>query len=163
MFSRYIRPDAVRVATSGSPSSTNIGAFKNTDGTIAVVMINGGSSTESISIEGISVSSVAAYYMDNSVSAPATFDATLSGGIVEATLPAYSAVTFVLSIGSTEVTTTTTTTTQSATSTTTSSSATPSSLAGEYDQCGGEDWTGPTVCVSPYTCEYQNAYYSQCL
>lgn len=35
--------------------------------------------------------------------------------------------------------------------------------AAEYGQCGGEGWTGPTVCASPYTCTYTNAYYSQCL
>lgn len=32
-----------------------------------------------------------------------------------------------------------------------------------YGQCGGENWTGGTSCVSGYTCTYSNAYYSQCL
>jgi hypothetical protein len=35
--------------------------------------------------------------------------------------------------------------------------------AAHYDQCGGQGWTGPTTCASPYTCKYSNAYYSQCL
>jgi hypothetical protein len=26
---------------------------------------------------------------------------------------------------------------------------------------GGQGWTGPTACVSPYVCTYSNAYYSQ--
>lgn len=35
--------------------------------------------------------------------------------------------------------------------------------AAQYGQCGGIGWTGPTTCVSPYTCKYSNEYYSQCL
>jgi len=33
----------------------------------------------------------------------------------------------------------------------------------QYGQCGGQGWTGPTTCASPYTCKVSNAYYSQCL
>ncbi|PWY69941.1 endoglucanase A [Aspergillus eucalypticola CBS 122712] len=33
----------------------------------------------------------------------------------------------------------------------------------EYYQCGGINWTGPTVCASPYTCKVQNDYYYQCV
>lgn len=168
MFSRYIRPDAVRVATSGTPANTDVAAFKNTDGTIVVVLINGGSSTESVSLAGLSVSSVSAYYMDNSVSSPATFSTTLSGGTVEATLPAYSVVTFVLtvggsSVGSTSTTATTLSTSSTKSTTASSTSASSTSVAQEYGQCGGSGWTGPTTCASPYVCVYSNAYYSQCL
>jgi hypothetical protein len=175
MFSRYIRPDAVRVATTGAPSNTNIAAFENSDGTVVVVMVNGGSSTESVSLGGYSAAEVSATYMDNSVSAPATFAATVSDGNVEATLPAYSVVTFVLTGGSvppasttttSKATSTSTTTTSKATSTsttTTSAAATGTGVSQEYGQCGGLYWTGPTACASPWTCEYQNAYYSQCL
>lgn len=35
--------------------------------------------------------------------------------------------------------------------------------AGRWEQCGGDGWTGPTVCVAPYTCQAQNQWYSQCL
>ncbi|KAF8320009.1 glycosyl hydrolase family 62 protein [Clavulina sp. PMI_390] len=69
-------------------------------------------------------------------------------------------------------TTTTTTTTKASstttkasttsTKTTTSASSTASTVA-EYGQCGGIGYTGSTVCASPYTCTYSNAYYSQCL
>ncbi|PPQ92147.1 hypothetical protein CVT25_008772 [Psilocybe cyanescens] len=38
-----------------------------------------------------------------------------------------------------------------------------SGTVAEYGQCGGTGWTGGTVCVSPFTCKYSNAYYSQCL
>ncbi|KAL7650924.1 hypothetical protein ACMYSQ_010682 [Aspergillus niger] len=33
----------------------------------------------------------------------------------------------------------------------------------QYYQCGGINWTGPTVCASPYTCKVQNDYYYQCV
>ncbi|GAM43980.1 hypothetical protein TCE0_060f19230 [Talaromyces pinophilus] len=32
-----------------------------------------------------------------------------------------------------------------------------------WGQCGGIGWTGPTTCVSGWTCTYENPYYSQCL
>lgn len=59
-------------------------------------------------------------------------------------------------------------------STTTSSKTTSMSSAGtgtgtragtvaHWGQCGGVGWTGGTVCVSPYTCTYSNAWYSECL
>jgi cellulose 1,4-beta-cellobiosidase len=36
-------------------------------------------------------------------------------------------------------------------------------LAQHWGQCGGIGWTGPTQCVSPYTCQVGNPWYSQCL
>jgi cellulase len=44
-----------------------------------------------------------------------------------------------------------------------SSSSSSSSGAAHYGQCGGTGWSGPTTCVSPYTCTATNQYYSQCL
>ncbi|KAK6353654.1 hypothetical protein TWF696_005616 [Orbilia brochopaga] len=38
-----------------------------------------------------------------------------------------------------------------------------SAQAPAYGQCGGAGWTGPTTCVSGWTCVYSNDYYSQCL
>ncbi|KAK4459476.1 glycoside hydrolase superfamily [Cladorrhinum samala] len=32
-----------------------------------------------------------------------------------------------------------------------------------WGQCGGNGYTGPTKCQSPYTCTYSNPWYSQCL
>jgi xyloglucan-specific exo-beta-1,4-glucanase len=75
-------------------------------------------------------------------------------------------------ITSTTTKPTTTTTTKSSTTTTTkssttstSTSATPTStgtVAG-YGQCGGSNYTGPTVCVSGFKCVYSNDFYSQCV
>ncbi len=32
----------------------------------------------------------------------------------------------------------------------------------QYGQCGGQGYTGPTVCASPYSCIVINQFYSQC-
>ncbi|KAF7713389.1 Endo-1,4-beta-xylanase [Penicillium ucsense] len=162
MFSRYIRPDAVRIGTTGAPSNTKVASFKNTDGTIATVMINTGSSAQAVSLGGGSISSAKAYYMDNSVSSPSSLSITLNAGSVQATLPGYSMVTFVTS-GSGSSTGPTTLTTHTTTSTTSASGSTGTDVAQHWAQCGGQGWTGPTTCASPYTCKAQNAYYSQCL
>ncbi|KAG8988452.1 hypothetical protein FRB90_002733, partial [Tulasnella sp. 427] len=73
------------------------------------------------------------------------------------------------STSSTKTTTTTTTTkpisTTSSTKTTTTTTKTTTTTGAtqtHYGQCGGQGYTGPTVCASPYTCTYSNAYYSQC-
>ncbi|TDL28306.1 Oligoxyloglucan reducing end-specific cellobiohydrolase [Rickenella mellea] len=57
----------------------------------------------------------------------------------------------------------TTTTTSRGTPTTTSPAPTGTGVQGAYGQCGGQGWTGPTVCVSGYKCTYSNPYYSQCI
>lgn len=165
MFSRFVRPDAVRISTSGSSSNVNVGAFKNTDGTIVVAAINNNANSETLSLGGITASEVSAYYMDSTVSSPSAFSATLSGGIVGGSLPARSVVTFVITTGSSGSTTTTTTKTTSSFTTSASSTTTSTSsgAAQEWGQCGGQGWTGPTTCVSPYVCTYSNTYYSQCL
>jgi len=43
--------------------------------------------------------------------------------------------------------------------------ATPSSTATVpgWSQCGGQGYTGPTVCVSGFKCSYNNQYFSQCV
>jgi cellulose 1,4-beta-cellobiosidase len=33
----------------------------------------------------------------------------------------------------------------------------------EFGQCGGEEYTGSTVCAAPFTCQFSNPFYSQCL
>ncbi|KAF8894105.1 glycoside hydrolase [Infundibulicybe gibba] len=35
--------------------------------------------------------------------------------------------------------------------------------AGQYAQCGGTAWTGPTTCQSGWVCTFSNPFYSQCL
>lgn len=61
-------------------------------------------------------------------------------------------------------TTLTTVTTPTATSTTATSQPTGGTgTSPAWGQCGGIGWSGPTGCVSGYTCKVSNPYYSQCL
>ncbi|KAJ6524101.1 cellulase CEL7A [Mycena vulgaris] len=48
------------------------------------------------------------------------------------------------------------------TSTSTGSAPTGGSVA-QFGQCGGENYAGPTVCVSPFTCQELNPFFFQCL
>jgi hypothetical protein len=59
-------------------------------------------------------------------------------------------------------TTSTTMTSTSTTSTTSSPSSTATGTVNEWNQCGGEGWTGPTVCVSPFVCTVHSVWYSDC-
>ncbi|KAJ5200857.1 Glycoside hydrolase superfamily [Penicillium cf. griseofulvum] len=61
--------------------------------------------------------------------------------------------------------TTTSVSTSTTTVATTKTTTTRPTITGapHYAQCGGDSWTGPTTCASPYTCQKQNDYYSQCL
>ncbi|KAK8859644.1 polysaccharide lyase family 4 protein [Apiospora arundinis] len=56
----------------------------------------------------------------------------------------------------------TTTTAQQPPPVTTTTTA-PDSQQTQFGQCGGIGYTGPTVCVSPFTCTLSNDWYSQCL
>lgn len=56
----------------------------------------------------------------------------------------------------------TTTTTTLQTITTTSAAGGAGSVP-RWGQCGGNGYTGPTVCVSPWVCTKSNEWYSQCL
>lgn len=67
------------------------------------------------------------------------------------------------SVGTTSKTTSTSTKSTSTTKTSTAPTTTSTAVAKHYEQCGGIGFTGPTTCVSPYTCQKQNDYYSQCL
>lgn len=55
-------------------------------------------------------------------------------------------------IASTAIIVEPTTTVQTPTPTT----ATPSPLASQWGQCGGLEWSGPTVCVDGISCVYEN-------
>jgi len=95
-FSRYIRPGAVRVGTTGGGMS--VSAFVNLDGSLIVPCLNTGSGavSASISTKGFNATAVTAWITDNThemVSTTATLgdDETVSGSV-----PGRSFVTFVL-------------------------------------------------------------------
>lgn len=161
-FSRSVRPGAKRVATSGAPAGVKTTAFQNTDGTVSVQMINTNAVATDVQVTttGFKAASVKAWVTSQSQNSMATVTATISAGTVSATVPGHGMVTFVLSGGAT--------TTSRATSlnTLTTKSATTTTIVGtvpQYAQCGGIGYSGPTTCVTPYTCKYSSDYYSQCL
>ncbi|KAK7031752.1 carbohydrate-binding module family 1 protein [Favolaschia claudopus] len=66
------------------------------------------------------------------------------------------------SSGPTTTVGTTTVATTKTTSTVTTSAPTGGTVA-QYGQCGGQGYSGPTACISPFKCTVSNDYYSQCL
>jgi O-glycosyl hydrolase len=104
-YSRYIRPGAVRIGATTSSSAVDLTAFKNTDGSIAIVALNTGTSadpvTYSLSGTGTANGATVTPYLTNSssdVAAQAT--TTVSGGAFSATIPARSLVTYTIPAGS---------------------------------------------------------------
>ncbi|KAI0967081.1 carbohydrate-binding module family 1 protein [Xylaria arbuscula] len=174
MWSRYIRPGAYRVATTGTISNTIIGAFENTDGSVIIVLTNSGSATASAELSfaaGFTPGSASAWVTSQTAGNFVATTATLSGGAVTVSVPAQGVVTVKLTTSGNSTTTTSsttktaTTTTTLKTSTTTSSVTTTTTAAAcsaLYGQCGGLGYVGSTCCASG-TCTYSNDYYSQCL
>jgi O-glycosyl hydrolase len=99
-YSRYIRPGAVRIGSTSSSSGVDISAYKNTDGTIAVVALNTLSSADTINyatsgIGGTSgtVTSWLTNASNNVTTQPAI---SLSSGAFSATIPARSLATYLI-------------------------------------------------------------------
>jgi O-glycosyl hydrolase len=99
-YSRYIRPGAVRIGSTSSNSGVDISAYKNTDGTTAVVVLNtlSGSDTISYSTSGIGgTTGTVIPFLTNGSSTVAPQPAlSLSGGAFSATVPGRSLVTYVI-------------------------------------------------------------------
>ncbi|KAJ2902521.1 Glucuronoxylanase XynC [Zalerion maritima] len=166
-WSRYVRPGARRVSVSGSLSSTRIGAFKNTDGSVAVVFTNTGSSSQSTKLvfENFTPTDAIAYLTDNSHSVSET-SVSLSSGAVTVSIPTRSVVTVKLTSGDGtggDTMTTTSTTSTSTTSAPATTTTTTANCSAQWDQCGGNGWMGVTCCASGTTCTYYNEWYSQCI
>jgi O-glycosyl hydrolase len=100
-YSRYVRPGAVRIGATSSNSAVDLTAFKNTDGSVAVVALNTAASadpiTYSLSGTGIPNGATVTPYLTNASSDTAAQAAsTVSGGAFTATIPARSLVTYVI-------------------------------------------------------------------
>ncbi len=99
-YSRYIRPGAVRIGSASSNSGVDISAYKNTDGTVAVVVLNTLSSSDTISYStsgiGGSSGTVTPFLTNGSSSVAPQPAISRSGGAFSATVPARSLVTYVI-------------------------------------------------------------------
>jgi O-glycosyl hydrolase len=100
-YSRYIHPGATRIGASSPDGNLQLSAFKNTDGTVAVVAINTGSAADPVtySLQNTGTANGAAVtpYLTNSANNVAAQAATtVSGGAFSASVPARSVVTYVI-------------------------------------------------------------------
>ena len=100
-YSRYVQPGAVRIAASSSDSSVPIDAFKNTNGTVAIVALNNLSTSDTISysLSGTGTpngATVTPYLTNASNDVAAQATTSVSGGSFSATIPARSLVTYVV-------------------------------------------------------------------
>jgi O-glycosyl hydrolase len=105
-FSRFVRPGAVRIAATTSDSNLTLDAFKNTNGTVSVVAMNTGTSTDPLTFNlddtGIANGATVTPYLSNGssdIAAQAT--TTVSSGAFSYTMPARSLVTFEIPASST--------------------------------------------------------------
>ncbi|HEX6522384.1 MAG TPA: cellulose binding domain-containing protein [Streptosporangiaceae bacterium] len=106
-FSRFVRPGAVRIGASSSDGNLTLDAFKNTDGTTSIVVLNTGSSSDTVSysLSGTGTpngATVTPYLTNSSNNIAAQATTTVSGGSFSGTIPARSLETYVVgSTGST--------------------------------------------------------------
>lgn len=94
MWSRFIRPGARRLNTTGSISNVPYGAFKNTDNSTSVVFTNnnGGAQSARLAFLGYEARTAQAWVTDNT-RAVADLAVTMSGGEVTIQIPARAVVT----------------------------------------------------------------------
>src|SRR5580698_3659557 len=105
-FSRYVQPGAVRIAATTSDSNLTLDAFKNTNGTVSVVAMNTGTSTDPLTFNlddtGVANGATVTPYLSNSSSDIATqATTTVASGAFSYTMPARSLVTFEIPASST--------------------------------------------------------------
>jgi O-glycosyl hydrolase len=100
-YSRCVHPGAVRIGASSSNSAVDLAAFKNTDGTVAIVALNTGSSADPItySLSGTGTpngATVTPWLTNSANNVAAQSPLTVSGGAFTASIPARSLVTYVV-------------------------------------------------------------------
>lgn len=99
VISRFVRPGAVRLGTSGAPSGIKVAAFQNVDGSIAVQFINTGGSATKVNVKvnggGTEVSVAKAWVTDNTREI-AVMDVLFTGGLASASIPSRSMATVLL-------------------------------------------------------------------
>jgi O-glycosyl hydrolase len=105
-WSDYVRPGAVRIGATTSDGNLTLDAFKNTNGTIAVVALNTGSSSDTVNFgltgTGVANGATVKSWLTNSSNSNALqASTTVSGGAFTSTLPARSLVTFTMPSGTT--------------------------------------------------------------
>ena len=95
-WSRYVRPGAVRVSTAGAPSGLRTAAFRNVDGSVAVIAISssGSAINASIRLAGVTPAAVVAYASDNSRNCQQTASTLAADGTISGSVASRSITTF---------------------------------------------------------------------
>ncbi|GIG38762.1 carbohydrate-binding protein [Cellulomonas phragmiteti] len=98
-FSKFVRPGAVRIETTATPrQGVYVSAYQNTDGKVAVVVVNQSTTrvAQPVTVRGTSTSRVTSYTTDAGRNLAQQTGIGLSNGTFTATLPAQSVTTFVV-------------------------------------------------------------------
>jgi O-glycosyl hydrolase len=95
-YSRFIRPGAVRIGTTTSAAGLDVSAFRNRDGSIAVVALNSAHARRvaTFSVRGLRAAHVIPYLTDRSHALSAQPSLTAKNGRFTATLPPRSLVSY---------------------------------------------------------------------
>ncbi len=95
-YSRFVRPGAVRIGATTSDAALEVTAFRNSDGSIAVIVLNTANSRQvaAFSLGGLSGARVTPYLTDASHELSAQSPVTVGNGAFTATLPGRSLVSY---------------------------------------------------------------------
>lgn len=95
-YSRFVRPGAVRIGVTASPAGLDVSAFRNRDGTIAVVVLNTDYSRKvvALSVRGLHGARVRPYLTNTSHHLSAQSPVTVPDGTFTAALPQRSLVSY---------------------------------------------------------------------
>ena len=145
-YSKWVRPGAVRIDATESPeNNVLVSAYKNTDGTIAVVAINKGSgqASENFSLKNTAIKSVKAYRTSSNENIKDVGSISASNGSFNAQLPGNSVTTFVVDTGSGSTTPDPVTTDPPTTTPPAQTTTDPDGYIAHYTfENGDEDFTG---------------------
>ncbi|MGA2529205.1 MAG: glycoside hydrolase family 30 beta sandwich domain-containing protein [Acidimicrobiales bacterium] len=97
-YSRFIRPGAVRIGTTTSGAGLEVSAFRNSDGSIAIVALNSAHTPQvaTFSLHGLRGAHVAPYLTDTSHDLSAQAPMTVRNSAFTATLPPRSLVSYAI-------------------------------------------------------------------
>ncbi len=97
-FSRYVRPGAVRIGTAGAGSGIKTAAFKNLDGSHAVVVINSGGSAASLTVKitGVTIPAAASLFVSDNTHNCEKIASTVADGAISGSVGGHGIGTFVI-------------------------------------------------------------------
>ncbi len=97
-FSRYVRPGATRIGTTGAASGLKTAAFKNVDGSYAIVVINSGASAANLGVKitGVTVPASASLWVSDNTHSCEKIASSVADGAISGAVPGHGIGTFVI-------------------------------------------------------------------